>query len=148
MNELMVIKVKDCVGCGFCCTKAVCAAGIRVHGPVTSCPSLIWDEEKHRHLCKLATLPGDLGFRYREELYIGAGCCCGLFNDWRNNIQDRTLKPKNKIIEIDRHFKLFLYNLGKQWISKDVLSLTLMGFIRDLRSWILKKKESGRWLKK
>ena len=122
----------DCVGCGWCCTKAVCAAGLRIYGPVSVCPALIWDEEKQRHLCKIVMIDGDIGFRYKLELSIGAGCCASMFNSWRDNIQDRTNKPKNKIIEIDKYFKLFLYNLGKQWISGDVKALTIMGFISDL----------------
>lgn len=122
----------DCVGCGWCCTKAVCAAGVRIYGPVTECPALIWDEEKQRHLCKIVMIEGDIGFRYRQELSIGAGCCASMFNSWRDNIQDRTNKPKNKIIEIDREFKIFLHNLGRQWISKDILALTMMGFVGDL----------------
>ena len=44
-----------------------------------------WDESKRRYFCERCLKPGKLGEMYREELYVGAGCCCGL-NSWRQNI--------------------------------------------------------------
>lgn len=137
----------DCVGCGFCCTKSVCAAGLRIHGPVTKCPSLIWDEEKGRHICKLVTIPGDIGLRYRKELYIGDGCCASMFNTWRDNLQDRTDSKKYEIVKMDKYFKLFLHSLGKQWISGDVINLTIGGFVGDLRRLNTSEEKIGELVK-
>lgn len=122
----------DCVGCGYCCMKTICAAGERIYGPVKQCPSLIWDENAKRHYCELVMKPGEIGERYRKELFIGAGCSSSLFNDWRENIQDRTGKTKNEIIQLDKFFKLFLYNLSRQFVSKEVIYLTVHGTIRDM----------------
>jgi hypothetical protein len=78
------MKVKSCVGCGFCCTKAMCVAGISYFGTVIErCPYLIWIENKYR--CKLVVDK----IINPEELYIGDGCSSTLFNDWRTNIKQR-----------------------------------------------------------
>ncbi len=124
--------MSDCVGCGYCCSKVTCEAGRRIYGPVKLCPALIWSEDDKRHYCSLAMKPGEIGERYRKELSIGAGCSSAMFNDWRENIQDRTGRAKNEIVNMDKFFKLFLYNLGKQWISKDVIYLTVHGTIQDM----------------
>lgn len=132
----------DCVGCGFCCLKAPCIIAVRLYGPISKCPLLIWDKEKKRHLCKLCILPGELGERYRKELYIGEGCCCSLCNDWRDNIQDRTGSEKNKFIELDKYFKIFLHCISKQWISGDTVELTLYAMKDSLERSNVSKEES------
>ena len=70
--------VRRCVGCSHCCVKSQCAASQRVYGIVARCPALFY--QGGRYWCRLC-----YETRYREELAIGAGCCCGL-NSWRDNI--------------------------------------------------------------
>lgn len=125
----------DCIGCGYCCSVAICIPGQRAYNAVKHpCPGLVWDEEKHRHFCKLALLKGDLGLRYREELAIGTACSSTLLNDWRENIQDRTgaTEKKFKIVEMDRYFKLFVHSLSKQFMSGELKYMIVMMWARDM----------------
>ena len=69
---------KICVGCGFCCCKAVCVVGI-AHGASvgTLCTFLSYDDG--RHWCSLVTdhtVPGN-------AIHTNTGCSSALFNDWR-----------------------------------------------------------------
>lgn len=126
----------SCIGCGYCCSVRLCDAGQRAYNAYKPpCPGLIWDEEKNRHWCKLALLPGDLGLRYREELAIGTACSSTLFNDWRESIQDKTgaTEKKHKIVEMDRYFKLFIHAMSKQMMSGDLKSLIIMTWARSLK---------------
>ena len=69
-------KIRDCVGCGFCCYKSP-------HYPGTNgiCMNLEWDDKQD----------GIHGLTYRRMLYIGEGCCSGL-NSWRREpLQNRTV---------------------------------------------------------
>lgn len=137
MKELDGIKIKDCIGCGFCCTKTLCEAARRVYSTIhTPCPGLIWNGERHE--CKLMTLPGELGSIYRKELYAGEGCCMGL-NSWRKEpLEDRTKysnDPATKYINpLPKEMQLFLTSLGKQFISKDCITLSIMDFNRQLKN--------------
>jgi len=88
MKTLDGVEIKDCVGCGLCCVKTKCVAGARLYKSATICPALKWSGS--RHTCDLMELPGALGETYRAELYAGEGCCMGLFNDWRDDLRDRT----------------------------------------------------------
>lgn len=125
----------SCIGCGYCCSVRLCDAGQRAYNAtIPPCPGLIWDEEAHRHWCKLAKLPGDLGFRYREELAIGTACSSSLFNDWRENVKDRTgaVEKKYKMVKLDKYFKVFLHAVSKQWMSGDLKNLIVMMWSREL----------------
>jgi len=122
MDDFKIIT-KPCVGCGFCCIKTKCAAGLRLFGSSDICKALNWSEEENRYFCKLMQIPGKMGTSYREELYVGAGCCCGL-NSWRQDIKNRTvIKEENK--NLDPLFQKFLHCLGREFISGDIMYLAL-----------------------
>jgi len=72
------LKVKPCVGCGYCCRKAICVLGMKIadlEGKPTDngCPYL-YLEGIYR--CELAKNEA-----YCKELFIGEGCCCSLNTD-------------------------------------------------------------------
>ena len=125
---------KPCVGCGFCCRKTPCGAALRVHGPVTKCPSLKYREG--RYFCALCELPGDLGKGYRDELSVGAGCCCSLFNQDRENIPP----PETDIIsekKLHPQCRALLRALGRGWFGGDALWLAINDAARDLgKQWM------------
>lgn len=125
------VLAKECVGCGFCCIQTPCDVARRVHGPVKKCPSLYWDTTENKHRCKLMKLDGDLGARYREELYAGAGCCSGL-NSWRNNVINRIEPEQKNEIPFDKYFQHFIAALGKQWITGDTIMLTIYQYKSSL----------------
>jgi len=120
------MKVKPCVGCGYCCIKTPCGASRRLYPNATVCPELIWVD--NRYECGLMKLPGLVGEAYRKELYAGEGCCCGL-NSWRQDIKKRipemdrsSLNPLPKLLQI------FISALSKQFVSTDSIYLTLLDF--------------------
>lgn len=78
-------KIKKCLGCGYCCLKAMCALGtIRLGTYKDRCPYLRWNGR--RYLCDLyLSDPKSLG----EKMAIGAGCSSSLFNDWRKEVKYR-----------------------------------------------------------
>ena len=43
---------------------------------------LLWDGK--RYWCELCQMSGESGQRYREQLVIGAGCCCPMNTDRRD----------------------------------------------------------------
>ena len=115
--------VNPCIGCGYCCISVPCDTSRRIYSNgVTQCPELEWNGE--RYICKLTT--GHLSERYKEELYIGKGCCSNL-NSWRKEVKPRREVdlPKNKIISLDPLFQKFLFSLSNEMISSDVILLTL-----------------------
>ena len=125
-------RVKECVGCGYCCIKAPCEVELRIYGRgLSTCPELKWDGT--RYLCNLCT-KDILGPEYRKELYIGAGCCSNL-NSWRKEVKPRRKEdiPEQKYIAIDPIFQIFLHVLGKEWISGDTLALTMFSFVDELK---------------
>lgn len=123
---------QPCVGCGFCCLKAKCSAGQRLYPSATPCPALIWDENKNRYICDLMTLPGSIGFQYREELHANKGCCCNL-NSWRKDVKNRTtFNSENDFLSLDPLFQKFLNHLSKEFISSDVIFLTLSSLLAEL----------------
>lgn len=74
------IKYPECVGCGHCCLSATCLVGA-IHYELkepTRCPAL-FQNEIGQYRCRLAE-------QYAEDLYIGAGCPCTLFNTKRENM--------------------------------------------------------------
>jgi len=132
MSDDFIGTIKDCVGCGFCCLKAKCAAAARLYPAAEVCPQLIWDEEGGRYNCGLMQLPGNVGFEFRQELYAGEGCCSNL-NTWRKDVKNRTAVDKEgKWLTIDPMFQIFLSCLGREWISGDVLTLLVSGFVLKL----------------
>jgi hypothetical protein len=124
----------DCIGCGYCCSVATCGLGLKAYGVHTTlCPGLVWDKESNRHWCKLAQMKGQLGVDYRSELYIGSGCSSTLFNEWREDIRDRTVKEVVKEVRLDKYFALFVHALSKQWMGGDLKSLIVMMWEHQLR---------------
>jgi hypothetical protein len=119
---------KTCVGCGACCRKAACAVAVRVHGPVDSCPSLIYRNKRYH--CALCELPGALGERYREELSVGAGCCMSMFNSDRENIPPPAEPMPEKVME--RQCRVLLRHLSRQFISGDAFWLAINAASQDL----------------
>ena len=120
------MSIKECIGCGFCCTKAKCAAGARLYPTAKGvCPALKWNGT--RHVCDLMEIPGALGAQYRKELYAGEGCCMNL-NSWRTEpLQDRTLPVLNDV-HIPSIMQKLLAALGREMISGDTLYLAMCQF--------------------
>lgn len=121
--------VKECIGCGYCCSTALCDAAVRLYGKVVlPCPALKWNGSKNR--CELMSLPGNLGEWYRKSLYAGEGCCSNL-NSWRKEpIEDRT-KPPVKVsdkVVIPSMMQYLLSALSKEFISGDTWYLALTNF--------------------
>lgn len=126
-------KDAQCVGCGYCCRRAPCAAAFRVYGPVTECPALQYDADRKRYFCELCRLPGSIGEKYREELGVGAGCCSALFNTDRENIPEPAVPaPEPKL---DRQLRAFLHAMGRMGPfgpSGDLLWLVVHGAAKEL----------------
>lgn len=86
----MVFVTRKCVGCGFCCLKAICVVGYSYLakgediGEISRCPLLIWDDPQSRYLCTLI----DKDKRFKSALHIDKGCCAGL-NTWRREVKFR-----------------------------------------------------------
>lgn len=72
----------DCVGCGFCCKKAMCALGVEEYGEVVEeCPYLYWHEEDKRYYCRIYDYD-------RWKVIFGFGCSSSL-NTWRKDVKKR-----------------------------------------------------------
>lgn len=82
--------MSDCIGCGYCCTKAPCPTSIKLLGAnIIKCSFLYW--ENGRHWCSLITnTEKKVSNRYRMDLAIGAGCSSSMFNTFRKELKDRT----------------------------------------------------------
>jgi hypothetical protein len=86
----------DCIGCGYCCHKAPCAIGQRLHGNTAPCPELHF--AGGRHWCRWVIaqeLKQDEaeGIMAKRAIDVDGGCCSGL-NSWRREpIVDRTDGP-------------------------------------------------------
>ena len=66
---------RPCIGCGYCCLKAMCAVGVAYLGRREDrCPFLHQDG-RGVYLCALAVNGGDLA---HAALGIGTGCCSPL----------------------------------------------------------------------
>lgn len=73
----------DCVGCGYCCMKAMCSVGVREHGGDEGrCPYLVWEND--RYWCYLV-LTEKVSWK---ELFIECGCSSSL-NNWRYDVKFR-----------------------------------------------------------
>lgn len=71
--------VAECMGCGYCCCKAVCAFG-RLRGAPVEAPCSFLTYRDGRHWCALVKQEPVA----KSHMAIGAGCSSSLFNDWRN----------------------------------------------------------------
>lgn len=72
----------ECVGCGYCCLKAMCALGVKEYGRTsTRCPYLYWHVEDKRYYCQLYD-------REKWLKYFGEGCSSSL-NSWRKDVKYR-----------------------------------------------------------
>jgi len=123
------ILIKDCKGCGFCCRKAQCAVSVNIYGKVDVCPALIWDEGKRRYWCKACQVAGELGAKYKAELYIGEGCCCGLNSDRKNIPPPANLRAP---VNYPREVQVLLKHTAGQLVSSDLLWLIIRGVAREL----------------
>jgi len=129
INENLITK--PCVGCGFCCITAKCAAGQRLYKSSDICNALIWSDEDKRYYCDLMQLPGIIGDQYKEELYAGEGCCSNL-NSWRKNVIKREVKKNKEIYNLDPMFQIFLRCLGREMFGGDSITLLLYSFQGEL----------------
>jgi hypothetical protein len=112
---------KNCVGCGYCCIRAMCRIGLEKYGLHDICPGLFWDGKKYR--CRLVRS------NYKNIiliLAIGKGCCSNL-NTWRKNVRERDNKEIEKILQ-------------KSWVNIkdlvydffDLAYITRVGILKDL----------------
>ena len=117
-----------CVGCGFCCRQAQCAAAVRVYGSQGkgTCPGLKWDSQNKRYWCALCQAPHRLGEAYRKELAIGTGCCSPLFNEDRKNIPPpQTSQLDEMTYTIPKEAQILITAFAQEWISSDTIWLAL-----------------------
>lgn len=125
------LKVRLCVGCGYCCTKAPCGAAVRLYRGATICPQLTWNEEDKRYFCGLMLISGQLGEYYRKELYAGEGCCSGL-NSWRRDVKERSIADVNYDNPLSMEFQIFLKCYASEFTSSDSIQLTIINFKHKL----------------
>jgi hypothetical protein len=139
MPKVDGIETKPCVGCGYCCRKGPCGLASKhdIWRPVENggCKALKWDGAKWR--CNLVTL--DSG--YAEQLYIGEGCCCGLFNEERQKIPTpedisarRALAEMATPDSIDwrKILRAFTRGLAGSFVSGDAVYLAIRSMERNL----------------
>lgn len=138
------VKIKECVGCGYCCITARCCTSLRIW-PFTKgneCPGLFWKGE--RYICKLAAMDGPKGAEYRSELFVGAGCCANL-NTWRNEIIPRRdcdfEQPKAIKYTLDKAFVAFLHALSRGFMNSDALFLACFGMAHTLNEQGVSEEE-------
>lgn len=125
--------MSECVGCGYCCLKTPCVAAVRLYGSgITECPKLVWNETAQRYFCDLMLIPGPVGDGYREELYAGAGCCCGL-NSWRKDIRKRTGKKSDHINPLPLLMQKFIGCMAKEYISDNTVYFVISRLRESLK---------------
>ena len=130
MYEEKLSKPTTCIGCGYCCRKAPCAAAVRVYGlAARPCPAMYWDGS--RYWCDLCQKPGDVGLRYRQELAIGEGCCSSLNSD-RRAIPPPPVPKEEAPYLLSADAQALLRRLGRELICPDALWLAIMGASKDL----------------
>ena len=135
------MKIKKCIGCGYCCMKSPCEASLRLYGSIKECPQLIWNEQTNRYNCNLMLLPGLIGQGYREELFAGTGCCSSL-NSWRLDVKKRTgIELSTHCNPLPKLLQQFIKCLAAQFVSGDVISLTISSLINMLKNDGYSKKE-------
>lgn len=128
-------KYTECIGCGYCCAKTQCVAGIDKFGTSHQpCLGLVWDEEAGRHWCRLGLGSDQSAFFYRQALYMGAGCSSAMFNEWRTDLKDRTKVLFDRPFQspIPAIMQIFLRSLGRQFITGDCIELMLSDFNTSL----------------
>ena len=87
----MKLNPRQCVGCGYCCKKAMCAVGqgVSVNHSLTvmdqECQFLVWHKEDDKYRCILAMDSP----KYAKMILAGAGCCSPL-NTWRQDVRERS----------------------------------------------------------
>ena len=127
------LKPSPCVGCGYCCQKAPCEVAVRIYGPVNKCPELKWNGS--RYVCRLMTLDGNLGFKYRKEIYANEGCCSSL-NSWRKDVKERNLESEeeSKVPNIPPMMQRFIGSIAQDpfLISGDAIFLMCNRFKHQL----------------
>jgi hypothetical protein len=120
------IRTQPCVGCGFCCLTAPCEASRRLYRGTGKCSFLLWVEDESRYKCELMMFAGPLGEAYRKELHAGAGCSSTLFNAWRTDVKKRdSIDINDRWKPLDSIFQVFIKSLSQNFVSRDVISLTL-----------------------
>ena len=126
------MKIKPCVGCGYCCIKTPCDASRRLYPNATICPQLIWTE--NRYVCGLMQLSGIVGESYRKELYAGEGCCCGL-NSWRHDIKKRVPEmERSSLNPLPKLLQMFVISLAKEFVNSDTIFLILLDFKKQMEN--------------
>lgn len=123
-------SIGQCVGCGYCCMKTLCDAARRLYPGATLCPQLLWLD--NRYECGLMKIGGPVGEGYRKELAAGAGCCSSL-NSWRMDVKPRmTFDARSNMHTLDAEFQVFLKCWASEFLSGDVIQLTLAKMQRAL----------------
>lgn len=82
-----MLEFPPCVGCGYCCKKALCALGSELHGHELPCPSLF--EKGGRYWCREAMKSDDVA----QALYIGEGCCSSMNSDRQKMLEKKIEIP-------------------------------------------------------
>jgi hypothetical protein len=78
-----------CVGCGYCCTKALCFRGLLEHGDMPGpCPSLVFKAGRYWCGIVLAAREPERS-KIIEGLAVGAGCSSSLLNTRRESFVRR-----------------------------------------------------------
>jgi len=80
------MEVKPCIGCGYCCSMPCTLSYFSGWIVDRKCIMLVWDAKAGRHWCK--AILDDIADKY--NMAIGGGCSSTLFNDWREELKDRT----------------------------------------------------------
>lgn len=81
-------------------------------------------------------LGSTIGDGYRQELYAGVGCCCGL-NSWRKDVKRREPQLNRELINpIPEIMQIFIRCIATEFISGDKIQLAL-GRMEDI---LLQKK--------
>lgn len=104
-----------CIGCGYCCAKATCAIGARLHGPQPRCPELLFVGGRHwcRWVisCELKEDEAE-GIMAKKAIGVDDGCCSPL-NSWRREeIVDRTKGEPNKQMGPQSFLAAFFSQIG------------------------------------
>jgi len=76
------LPVRPCIGCGYCCKKAACSAAWALNrtNDKNECLELVYKDG--RYWCGLVLNPPDHDADWwKNQLHVGAGCCCGLNSD-------------------------------------------------------------------
>jgi hypothetical protein len=92
---------------------------------VTKCPELVWNENGKNWRCRLMTLAGSLGEKYKEELYAGEGCCAGLNTDRHKIPTPQDINPDSIKYPLSLEVKILLKAMASQFVSGDLITLTM-----------------------